>query len=700
MDRNFIEFIAELAGSLHPNSVLDPWVAEPAVLAAVQDATSSQHGCGLVYDTAVWEISRLIAEVDWRHGDPFRLLDNLTDERFDLLLVSPALGVRLPVNRQAGDPPGAVELADLVLWRAAPLVADRGHIFFHTADSFFEAETRRHVRQGLSKRGLHPCAVVSVDGALAPRSHVATSLVVFRREPSDQLFVGRLESGTPRSRLAQNLLEFKTADDPQLGVLTAADTFRGWRQLIREREVAELFGSYELRGLSDIGSIRVVNLRPDRLYEAPPNCVFVPTLGFGNVTTVPPDLEGRSGYRLLEVKLDPAVARAAYVAGLLSIAAGKQLRESIASGSTIPHVTASGIGVLRIPLPPIVVQESVARSAAHLSSMEATIARLRTELWRHPDEAQRVISRLEAAAKADPVRRWLETLPYPLASILQHYTAQRDPLERVDRLLHFFEATAQFACAVLLSILHIAPELLDSAKRDIANAAGPNRELFDRADFGLWINLGSTLAKAIRRLFNTAEHRIRLEQAAAPSSELMQRLADKPIWQVLDRARSIRNARAHGGVTSKHEMAGWLGTLELLLSDAEQALGTGFDIDLVRADQGRFRGGLHIYPSAQRLRGPSGVFEEFEVRTRVPLESEHLAFVDLVPAISSVLKIIPLVRVGPSASTSRNACYFFESRLKTDLFSYVSYHFEDQPRIQVFDHELEEFVRELRESRS
>ena len=163
-----------------------------------------------------------------------------------------------------------------------------------------------------------------------------------------------------------------------------------------------MFGSSELRPLADIGRIRGVELRPDIPYDPPANCVFVPTLGFGNVLTVPPDLEGRRGYRLLEVQLDPAVALAEYVAGLLSSPPGKQLREAVSSGSTIPHLTATGAAVLRLPVPPIGAQVETVRGAAHLASMEATITRLRDELWRRPQDASQVLVRARGQRDGGP----------------------------------------------------------------------------------------------------------------------------------------------------------------------------------------------------------------------------------------------------------------------------------------------------------
>jgi hypothetical protein len=44
------------------------------------------------------------------------------------------------------------------------------------------------------------------------------------------------------------------------------------------------------------------------------------------------------------------------------------------------------------------------------------------------------------------------------------------------------------------------------------------------------------------------------------------------------------------------------------------------------------------------------------------------------------LKLLPLVRVGPSPQSAKNACYFF-SRLERDGARFVSYHFTDKPEL-------------------
>ena len=197
-----------------------------------------------------------IAPLDWRFGDPLVLLRDLSPERFDLVLVAPPMAMRGQVAPEPDDPRGRVEIADLVLWRAARAVGDHGAVLFHTPDNFFWARSRRNLWAGFAERGLHPRAVISVDPALAPAWSIATSLVLFTGEARDQLFVGRLERGTSVAALVRNLVAERTDDDPQLGVLTPAESFRGWRPLVLEQELGRMFGSSELRPLADIGRIR------------------------------------------------------------------------------------------------------------------------------------------------------------------------------------------------------------------------------------------------------------------------------------------------------------------------------------------------------------------------------------------------------------------------------------------------------------
>src|SRR5689334_13727729 len=183
-----LEFIAQLAKSLRPRSILDPWVEEtPTILAAAAEASGSAESCGLVWNERLRQAALAITPLDGHHVDLQLGFEDHSDRQFDLVLVAHPVGVRLAFLRKPEDPRGRFDDADVLLWRVAKAVATGGHVLFQTGDNFFSSPTRRRFWTLLAQRGLYPQSVVSLDQALAPLPSIATSLVLFGREPSRQL---------------------------------------------------------------------------------------------------------------------------------------------------------------------------------------------------------------------------------------------------------------------------------------------------------------------------------------------------------------------------------------------------------------------------------------------------------------------------------------------------------------------------------
>lgn len=595
-------FLAELTRRLRPVSVLDPCATSPLPLAAVADAAPNARLVAAAVDPEVRDMGAVLTPMaDWSLG-PDALFGRTQGQSFDLVLLSPPLGMRAqPEYLEAVAPMPGLEVADYTLLRSFGRATPAGRVLCQTTDNLFWRRNGQ-VLAACAEQGWHLTAAISTDRGYGPTTALPTSIAVFETAPTDQLFIGRLDEDTSISVLVNNLLAHRSDQvNFHRGVLTDY-SYRGWQTFVVQRELVDAFGGSQLFTLESMGKLRSVALRAERHHESPENVVFVPGIGKGDVTTYPPAYEGKGSYRVVEVQLDPNRARADYVAALLSSPIGKRLREGASRVSTLPHVDLKALASVRIPLPSLSAQQEAIEAAGHLASMETTVERLRSDLWRHPAQSRRVVERLERAARLDPVRRWMESMPYPLASVLQRYVALRDPEARVQTLVNFFEAMAQFGCAVLLSILRADQRLFEQAQPDLAKAAGPGRQLFDRADFGLWLNVGPTLAKNIRRLAGDKALQEALQVATGPAGVLLEKLSDKRFWAMLERARNIRNQRSHGGVISPEQSLKWLSELASLLSDVEQALGTAFeDVDMALAAEGGYSHGMHTYLKAERL---------------------------------------------------------------------------------------------------
>lgn len=63
-----------------------------------------------------------------------------------------------------------------------------------------------------------------------------------------------------------------------------------------------------------------------------------------------------------------------------------------------------------------------------------------------------VLEKAVSVNKEDTYEGWVETLPYPIASVLWHHKISgADPRIRFGILLHFFEAFAEFIATIHLS---------------------------------------------------------------------------------------------------------------------------------------------------------------------------------------------------------------------------------------------------------
>jgi hypothetical protein len=169
------------------------------------------------------------------------------------------------------------------------------------------------------------------------------------------------------------------------------------------------------------------------------------------------------------------------------------------------------------------------------------------------------------------------------------------------------------------------------------------------------------------------------ELFADPSLTLPQMLANKDLPNILSDTNKKRNDwSGHGGIVGQDESR----------RRNDQLLG---NLQRLRKVFGNIWNNSQLIYS--RLCKPhNGVFDnevailmgsnsEFLKETRqLPtwLDTEHLYLVN--KESGRVLRLLPLVQVGHSPQSTKNACYFF-NRKEKDGLRFVSYHYIDQPEI-------------------
>lgn len=334
------------------------------------------------------------------------------------------------------------------------------------------------------------------------------------------------------------------------------------------------------------------------------------------------------------------------------------------------------------------------------ADFNATICKLLSESPSdRPASAAELLKALKATAAKPPTSAYAlaEALPFPLASILWRYHAEVDPRLRVNYLLAYFEALAQFTATVLLSAFSADHKYFD-AHRSSWFGSGPDGAYgldFKVASFGMWVDVNNRLAKHTRRLISEGQAGADKCRGffAAQDQELIDVLTSRSLADVIEAACEARNRQAHGGAISAAEAQRRVAELDDLLATIQSPLAEAFETWLLlRPGPSTYKGGIHNY-TVDVLMGTHHPFRKAQIRLTHPLEADRLYL--LHGDNQRALELVPLLRVGPTPTTEEDACHFYSRTLPDGLVRWVSHHFEPEPELDVPGDDVLEFLKAL-----
>lgn len=700
--------IAEVAAALDIGSAIDPFAVSPAILGSVPTIPGARR-LAVTPDPATAQIAEEIFphEAQWALGDPFDP-PNAASASFDWIVSSPPVGLRrrdlvldgLPAPLARSDPGLAP------LWTKLPEV-QVGALVMMTEAILWRQPSWLDAFQDL---GFHLRSAISVPGGLAPATAITGLLCEFRREPVEALFVARATPTTDLAALVRNLAQHEPAKFIELGALIPHGEFVGWSNLKAARlfEAATKHSPAPLVRLGDLmldTPPRSVDGSAGPEGDAPAANAIYFNPGYRGrwVLLQPPDAT-KGQNRIIEIQLDPSKALAPFVAGWLNGETGRLTQTSLGHPFR-PLLTPTTAQDIVVPAPPIKEQARTARVGARLATLRDEASRLEELLWGRPWNIDEMEDGLALAVSDDPLGRWVESLPFPLASIAHRYAAEADTAGKIDKLHFLFEAFAQYMAIVALSMCRRHPDLWE---RERAHLIADRSVPLDRPDFGLWLQIASRLGKTLRRARDDARQSDQPESDRKDALRSMFGIADsvlidavieKKLNRILQEARTLRNTtKAHGGLSEGALDAHRLAQLEDILEQVREATAHAFRrTDLVQPGDGRRSNGVRTYAKARVLRGPVNVFRERELVTPSALDfdAEALCVVDIQEGLTEdALELLPLVRMRPSPGTEMNAAYFYNRR-ESDGFHFVSYHFPAEDDAPLDDPGLAALMSEL-----
>ena len=449
--------------------------------------------------------------------------------------------------------------------------------------------------------------------------------------------------------------------------------------------------------------------------------LHIPLIGNSDVMESPDALTLKA-QNYAQVVIDPSRSNTRFVARFLNSELGRELREQTKTGF-IPKLNKQTLRELRVFVPDLQTQREMLEIETRITTEQNTvlalqneIADLRRELWANPGSTRRVQERIDDLTRrlaggikqhaSESLEQWFETLPFPQASILRAWQAapSQDFKTKYEHLLHFFEGTAEFVSVILLSAFNANDAVFAPHRQKLMETMQKQNLSFNRATFGTWKLVIEYLGSQTRDLLNEKgkkpedaknDRALCADMFADPSLSLPGALSRKEMALIFSATNKMRNDwGGHGGVVGQGEAEFRNQQLLAEVQKLREAIAdTWADTQMIHALHCRPRRGVFENEVAV-LMGSNNEFlkETREMATWLDVERLYLSKKDS----GKALKLLPLIQVGASPQSAKNACYFF-SRLERDGARFISYHHADKPELMERFADATEAIRLLTE---
>ena len=320
---------------------------------------------------------------------------------------------------------------------------------------------------------------------------------------------------------------------------------KSFRALVSENELQELAirTGYPPIHLTEFAFV-INALKQDNKDEVEhlSNSIYLPKVGNSPVVTNPSEMKIKPK-NYFQIQLDEAKANSIYVANYFNSAVGQKLRESLEVGATIPQISKSQFSNCILHLPEDVnSQLEIIGIDSKIEQFTLRFGELKKNLWKQPKKYNEIAKELKSINQEEKFEHWIDTLPFPLSSILWHYYATKENGKKVGHLLHFFEALSEFLSMIMLSALVQDKEFYKQECHKWITTDERFKEWYLKASFGNWNELTSCLSKATREYLADKEKQDFCKSLYGnPSAAFLDILRSKGIVNILKDVAELRN---------------------------------------------------------------------------------------------------------------------------------------------------------------
>jgi len=674
------QFLQQIINHLSPKTTLDPWITitSPALMLSLQNFTGI---CRFQHD-----YERIIS-VYPEHKDSL-MLGRMSSQileienRFDLICCFPIFGMKEP--KILSNSPSTDYSTNLVL-KSFEFLSDNGQLIFLLSNAFFNNDKTKEL---FLNKGLYVNAVFSISsGAFSPTTNMSANLVIISKKHTDSTFIAELSEKTETNdTIFNNYIRGKAGKIMQLGCFIDILSFKSFRSAVFDHEFNELvkrIGFPPIR-LTEI-ALKINALKediPDDV-EHLPNSIYLPKIGNSPAVSSPSDMKIKPK-NYYQIQLNEEKANANYVANYFNTEIGKKLRLSLEVGSVIMQIPKSQLHSCVLHLPDISTQSELINIDNKIEQIVTRLTELKTKLWKQPKNYSAVNKELKVINQEDKLENWIDTLPFPISSILWRYYATKEVDRRLEHIFHFFEAFSEFLSMIMLSALVQDTEFYQKECHRWIETNQQFKDWYMRATFGSWNILTSRLSKAVREYISDKEkNEICRTIFGNPNDTFLNIITSKGVVRILTEVAEYRNKwKGHGGITSDDENRRRLIILQQQLNELRKFISDGFEETRIFAPTtSSFESGLFTY-NAKELVGARTPFNEVSIVSLIPLDKNRLYL--LHSQQTKPIELLPFIKYFEATE----ALYFYMSVESKDI-RWVSYHYDKEPELlQPADNEI------------
>ncbi|MCB1092809.1 MAG: N-6 DNA methylase, partial [Verrucomicrobiae bacterium] len=496
-------FMARLGAIGGGNAVIDPACGAGLLLAMAEEELGHSDAIfGIDLNRDIAEIARLVVPRSAEIANADSLDEGLAlASMYDLVISEPPFNA--PLSRPYKPAPALKNVGEALLHRFSGRLSLSGRGVFLFPPSCV-GEKGKKLWDSLRENKVYLRALIHVPSGHLKSTAIDSYIVVVDRIPRDEIFTAQFSVDDALiTEILGNYEAHRSGSIAAQGRLVNLSEFRGFKALEASERLkvhAKRAGLLPIR-MRDLIVKHEVLKNSSETVDDLSNDLYLPLAGRCRAVLQPGEITSKT-VPIARLVLNETLADARFVAASLNREVGKWFLESV----TLPTFGIRRIGLEQLLdatfyLPERSTQEKVMSSMSKVIALRAELDEIETSIWSHPTRIEKEVKQLRKLNHQDSFDGWVETIPFPLASILWLFHASGDSRkDKIEILLHFFEGLAEFWATIYLSAAKTDREFWADHASGLHETVQKAKLSFDLATFGLWKCVLEYFSKKFREL--------------------------------------------------------------------------------------------------------------------------------------------------------------------------------------------------------